>query len=192
MSFHTSCSCPAMPVLAALALAVTFTAHSAAPPPPVVSPEVAADRQITFRIRAPQAETVQLSSSGDIPGIGFGQARPLTQGDDGVWEVTVGPLAPGAYRYSFNVDGVSVVDPRNPRTSESNETTWSFVQVPGADWLDTQDVPRGAVAQITYWSSTLQRFRRLHVYTPAFKEASKKGDRRRPSECSSTALAKSW
>jgi enterochelin esterase-like enzyme len=80
--------------------------------------------------------------------------------------VTVGPLDPGAYRYHFNVDGVTVLDPRNTRTSESNETVWSLVHVSGADWLDTRDVPRGAVSQVTYWSSTLDRFRRLHVYTP--------------------------
>src|SRR5215831_15474367 len=134
--------------------------------PRVVSPEVSAERQITFRILAPKAEAVQLASSGDIPGIGFGQSKALTKGTNGVWEVTVGPLAPGAYRYSFNVDGVVVVDPRNPRTSESNENTWSLVQVPGADWMDTTDVPHGAVSAVTYWSSTLKRFRRLHVYTP--------------------------
>ncbi len=134
--------------------------------PPVVSPEVAADRRVTFRILAPQAEAVLLASSGDIPGIGFGQPKSLTKGTNGVWEVTLDPLAPGAYRYSFNVDGVVVVDPRNPRTSESNENTWSLVTVPGAEWMDTRDVPHGAVAQVTYWSSTLNRFRRLHVYTP--------------------------
>jgi len=90
----------------------------------------------------------------------------MSKGTNGVWEVTVGPIPPGAYRYSFNVDGIIVVDPRNPKTSESNENTWSLVQVPGADWMDTREVPHGAVSAVTYWSSTLKRFRRLHVYTP--------------------------
>jgi enterochelin esterase family protein len=142
-------------------------------PPLVVSPEVSPDRHITFRILASKAEAVQLASSGDIPGIGFGQAKTLTKGTNSVWEVTVGPLPPGAYRYGFNVDGVTVVDPRNPKTSESNENTWSLVQVPGADWLDTKDVPHGAVSEVTYWSSTLKRFRRLHVYTPPGYESTK-------------------
>ena len=133
--------------------------------PQVISPEVSTNRQVTFRIHAPKAETVQLGGS-DIPGSAFGQSKGLTKGTNDVWEVTVGPLAPGAYRYNFNVDGVSVIDPRNPQTSESNENTWSLVQVPGADWLDTKDVPHGAVSAVTYWSSTLKRFRRLHVYTP--------------------------
>jgi enterochelin esterase family protein len=32
--------------------------------------------------------------------------------------------------------------------------------------MDVQDVPHGAISQVTYWSSVLKRFRRLHVYTP--------------------------
>jgi len=159
-------------VLVALAMVPSSQAQFGGPQrPQVVSPEVSLDRQVTFRILAPKAETVQLASSGDIPGIGFGQSKALTKATNGVWEVTVGPLPPGAYRYSFNVDGVTVVDPRNPKTSESNENTWSLVQVPGADWMDTRDVPHGAISEVTYWSSVLKRFRRLHVYTPPGYEA---------------------
>src|SRR5262249_21626372 len=139
--------------------------------PQVTSPEISAERKITFRILAPKAESVRLASSGDIPGVGFGQAKEMTKGSNGVWEVTVGPLPPGAYRYCFNVDGVIVIDPRNPKTSESNENTWSLVHLPGADWMDTKDVPHGAVSEVTYWSSTLKGFRRLHVYTPPGYEA---------------------
>ena len=159
-------------LLTAFALVPLGQAQPRGPQPPqFASPEVLPDRQVALRIFAPKAETVQLGSSGDIPGIGWGQAKALTKGTNGVWEVTVGPLDPGAYRYSFNVDGLAVVDPRNPKTSESNENTWSLLQVPGADWLDTKDVPHGAVAEVTYWSGTLKRFRRLHVYTPPGYEA---------------------
>lgn len=148
-----------------LSVFATFAATESQPRAPrVVSPEISADREVTFRIHAPKAETVQLVSGGDIPGLGQGKA--LTKGTNDVWEVTLGPLPAGAYRYRFNVDGLLVVDPRNPKTSESNENTWSLVYVPGADWLDTKDVPHGAVSSVTYWSTTLKRFRRLHVYTP--------------------------
>jgi enterochelin esterase family protein len=105
--------------------------------------------------------------------MGLGQNTALTKSSNGVWEITVGPIDPGAYRYNFNVDGVTVIDPRNPATSESNENTWSLVQVPGADWMDTKDLPHGAVAEVTYWSSTLKRFRRMHVYTPPGYESGK-------------------
>src|SRR2546426_11731260 len=79
--------------------------------PQVVSPEVSADRRITFRILAAKAEAVRLSG-GDIPGNGQGAA--MTKGTNGVWEVTLGPIDPGTYRYNFNVDGVAVIDPRSP------------------------------------------------------------------------------
>jgi enterochelin esterase-like enzyme len=158
----------AFAILGNLVASATLTSATAqepgrAFPPPVVSPEVAADKKATFRIHAPKAESVKLSGS-DIPGLGRGTA--MTKSDAGVWEATVGPLAPGAYRYSFDVDGLTVVDPRNPSTSESNSNTWSLVYVPGADLQDLKDVPHGAVAQVNYHSSTLKRPRRMHVYTP--------------------------
>lgn len=131
--------------------------------PQVVSPEVSSDRHVTFRILAPKAETVLLSGS-DIPDVGRGVAMSKDAND--VWEVKLGPIDPGAYRYNFNVDGVSVIDPRNPSTSESNRNTWSLVYVPGADFMDIKDVAHGAVAEVTYYSKSLQRFRRMHVYTP--------------------------
>lgn len=151
-------------LLTVLFSAVTVFAQAPRPGGPrVVSPEIAADRQITFRILAPRAESVRLSGS-DIPGLG--QGAQMKKSEEGVWEVTVGPVDPGAYRYNFNVDGVSVIDPRNPATSESNANAWSLVYVPGAEFMDTRDVPRGAIAEVTYYSRSLQRFRRMHIYTP--------------------------
>ena len=138
--------------------------------PQVVSPEVSADRHITFRILAPKAEAVRLSG-GDIPG--NNQGAEMKKGTNGVWEVTLGPIDPGAYRYNFNVDGVSVIDPRSPATSESNNNIWSLVQVPGSDFMDTGEVPHGAVSAVTYYSKSLGKFRRMHVYTPPGYESGK-------------------
>lgn len=151
-------------ILAGLFLMSTASAQMRQQGPQVVSPEVKADRTVAFRILAPKAEAVKLSA-GDIPGIG--QGAEMTKNAEGVWEVTLGPIEPGAYRYNFNVDDVSVIDPRNPATSESNANTWSLVYVPGSDFMDTKDVPHGAVAEVTYYSKSLQKFRRMHVYTPA-------------------------
>ena len=142
----------------------------AQPGPQVTSPEVSADGKVTFRILAPKAQAVRLSG-GDIPG--NGQGASMTQGTNEVWEVTLGPIQPGAYRYNFNVDGVTVIDPRNPATSESNANTWSLVHVPGSDFMDTRDVPHGAVCAVNYYSKSLQRFRRMQVYTPPGYESGK-------------------
>jgi len=131
--------------------------------PALVSPEVSAERRITFRIAAPQAQAVRVSG-GDIPGLG--QNGVMAKGENGVWTFSSAPVPPGAYRYNINVDGVAVIDPRNPLTSVSNNNVWSLALVPGSDIFDTKQVPHGAVASVTYYSAPLQRHRRMHVYTP--------------------------
>ena len=136
--------------------------------PAVISVEILPDRQVTFRISAPQANNVRFTSS-DI--FNLGPKSQMTKNDNGVWETTVGPLEPGAYRYNFNVDGVSTTDPQSPLISESNTHVQSLMYVPGSDLMDTKNVPHGAVAEITYYSTALSRFRRMHVYTPPGYEA---------------------
>ena len=39
--------------------------------------------------------------------------------------------------------------------------------------MDTKDVPRGAVAAVTYYSKALGKFRRMHIYTPPGYESGK-------------------
>jgi enterochelin esterase family protein len=145
--------------------------RSAPPPTPpvamqrgssVVSPEVSPDRRIVFRILAPQAKTLGLRTS-DIPGLP--RAGPaFAKDEDGVWSATIGPVEPGAYRYTFTVDGVSTLDPRNSAAAECN--AWSLVYVPGAEFMETANVPHGKVASVTYYSTALSHFQRMHVYTP--------------------------
>jgi len=64
--------------------------------PAILSPEVKADRSIVFRILAPKAEKVTLNTS-DIPS--KYKPRDLTKAETGIWELTVGPVEPGTYRY---------------------------------------------------------------------------------------------
>jgi enterochelin esterase family protein len=130
---------------------------------PLLSPEILTNRQIAFRILAPNARDIKLSC-GDLPG--YGSRPELTKGTNGVWELIVGPVDPGAYRYNFDLDGVPVIDPRNPATAESFNNVWSLCYVPGAEFMDTKNVRHGAVATVTYYSTALKQFRRMHVYTP--------------------------
>jgi len=136
--------------------------------PAVVSPDVQADRRVTFRILAPNAQKVELRTPGDIPGIGGRGGTPLqfTKSSEGVWEATTAAIPAGAYRYTFVVDGVTVADSRNPVTSQTNTTVYSLAVVPGSDVFDTKNVPHGAVASVHYYSSALGGTRRMHVYTP--------------------------
>src|SRR5262245_29482931 len=75
--------------------------------PQIVSPEVQPDRRVTFRLRAPEAKQVTVS------GEWGGGARTMTRDEGGTWTVTVGPLEPEIYGYSFNVDGFQTLDPGN-------------------------------------------------------------------------------
>src|SRR3954465_8901272 len=103
-----------------LALPARAQGPNANRPPEFASTEVSPERKVTFRVHAPKAEGVRLGSS-DLPGVG--PAAEMKKRDNGVWETTVGPAPAGAYRYAFQVDGLTVNDPRNPATSESNANT---------------------------------------------------------------------
>lgn len=149
-------------------LARTSTAQEGRPqrPPEFVSPEVKADGSVTLRVFAPQAKAVRLAG-GDLPKPNpFGPGPELKKAENGVWEVTVEKVRPGAYRYKFNMDGLEVADPKNPAASESLDTSWSLFTVPGSPVADLKEVPHGAVAAVPYFSKSLKKFRRMHVYTP--------------------------
>ncbi len=132
--------------------------------PAVVSPEVHPDRTVTLRILAPLAKSVTLT--GEI--IGTKPPAPLTPDADGVWSVTLGPLEPEIYSYAFNVDGMSVIDPRTSYVKPSG-TYNSQVVVPGdgPQFYDARPVPHGDLRIVMYEAKTLDgRSRRMRVYTP--------------------------
>jgi enterochelin esterase family protein len=129
----------------------------------VSSPEVAPDRRVTFRLRAPEAKKVTVS--GD-----FGSDADLAKGDDGVWSVTVGPLAPELYVYFFVVDGVRLTDPANPQVKIGfvTTTTTSLLTVAGdaPAFYDVQPVPHGELRTVIYPSTSNGVTRELIVYVP--------------------------
>jgi enterochelin esterase family protein len=132
--------------------------------PKIVSPDVAADRRVTFRVLAPNAHDVALTGE-------FMQgSRNLSKNEDGVWSVTVGPLEPEIYNYNVTVDGLRTIDPANPnvKTGSTPSTIASILEVrgDGPAFYDAQRVPHGEVRTHWYESKTLNSVRRLTVYTP--------------------------
>src|SRR5436189_5951501 len=86
---------------AGLALCLTSSISFAQSRPPAVrSPEVQADRKVTFRILAPEAKAVTINGDWMPPSTQV----PLIKDDHGVWSVTLGPLASGISIYNFTVD----------------------------------------------------------------------------------------
>jgi enterochelin esterase family protein len=150
-------------LFALLALMVPLAAL-AQTPAPYTSPEVHADRKVTFRIQAPRAAEVTFEGDWLLPG----DKPRLTAGDKGVWSVTLGPLPPGVFIYSFKVDGVPTPDPLNPDVKLRARSAGSFVRIAGdtpAFW-DTRDVPHGAVEINWHRSAVLGQTRQVFVYTP--------------------------
>jgi enterochelin esterase family protein len=156
--------------------------------PAVVSPQIESDGRVTFRIYAPQASAVTVT--GDLSqglvaaeGAGEGPAAPpadaqgrgpagppaatMTKGADGIWAgTTIRRIKPGAWRYLFNVDGVTTVDSRNVNVSPNQTQVQSIFYVPG-DFSETRDVPHGSVSSVRYVAATLGNARReMYVYTP--------------------------
>jgi enterochelin esterase family protein len=130
---------------------------------PVRSPQILADRRVTFQLRAPKASEVVLA--GQWPS----GRTPMAKDANEVWSVTVGPVPTGVWEYSFQVDGLQMIDPGNPAIKPQREPRTSILHVPGQPPLphDFQDVPHGAVHQHCYLSKSLGRLRELVVYTPS-------------------------
>jgi enterochelin esterase-like enzyme len=129
----------------------------------ITSPEVASDRRVTFRLRAPEAKVVTVS--GD-----FGSDTPMQKSEDGLWSVSVGPLDPEMYVYYFTVDGVRLLDPSNAQVKIGyvTSTTTSLLTVPGGTpaFYDVQDVPHGEIRTLLYKSKSNGVTRELTVYLP--------------------------
>lgn len=133
----------------------------AQPPRPVrvVSPEVNPDHSVTFRYRAPGAQKVTVNREG-------GQPLEMRKDDSGVWSVTTPPLEPDMYGYTFNVDGVNVIDPVNPLMKPNLLNTSSMVAIPGNNPWDAAAVPRGVLHHHFYRSDVVGDQRDFYVYTP--------------------------
>ena len=140
-----------------------------APPPPdtLVSPEVHADKRLTFRLRAPRASEVAVAGEWARPGAAANTPQKMTRDGEGVWSITVGPVEPNIYIYVFHVDGMVLTDPVNPLVKLRARTSASMVEVPGGMPWEVRDVPHGALETHTHASAVLAgATRQVVVYTP--------------------------
>lgn len=127
----------------------------------LISPEIHADRRVTFRLRAPDAKVVEVAG---IDGLGPAE---MAKDKNHVWSVTIGPLDPELYSYTFRVDGAEHVDPSN-RDLKKWLSCASMLEVPGDPPLlhERQVTKHGVLHHHFYDSGTTQSQRGLFVYTP--------------------------
>ena len=151
-------------------LALFAAAATAQPPAAVVSPEVHADRTVTFRLEAPRV------SSAAVTGEFTAKPVEMHQAGNGLWEATVGPLAPEIYNYNFVIDGMKTIDVSNARvkTGSTPSTIQSILIVPGDQpaFYDPRSVPHGTVEERWYPSKSLDSLRRVLIYLPPGYQAS--------------------
>lgn len=151
-------------IVAALMLSFVWSSAAARAQraPVVVSPEISADRRVTFRLYAPNASTVTVSGEWSS-----GNAMPMAKDASGLWSVETGPIAAESYFYSFNVDGARIDDPANPRRNVL------LVPGPESSMYEIKDVPHGDIRAVWYSSPTMKTRRRMLVYTPPGYDTSK-------------------
>jgi enterochelin esterase-like enzyme len=154
-------------LLASSAYTAAFSQQPQRQPTPndaLVSTEVLSDHRVTFRIYAPKASDVTLRGDWmETP-----TPVQLEKNDQGVWSATVGPLAPDFYSYSFNVDGVRTLDPKNPTIKQGVNSVDNMFFLDGAEaaFQDNKPVPHGEIRKVWYQSTTLATQRRMHIYFP--------------------------
>jgi len=121
-------------------------------------PAVDAQARATFRVKAPDAQKVQVS---------VGATYDLVKGDDGYWMVTTKPLAVGFHYYWLLIDGVPADDPASETFFGVGRMSGGIeVPSPGEDFYELKAVPHGEVRERWYTSNTSGLTRHCFVYTP--------------------------
>lgn len=137
--------------------------------PGALSPSIHTDGRVTFALKAPRANSLQVAG-GD--GLGRGPF-PMTKGADGTWSVTIPRPVPGFHYYWFVLDGVSVNDPGSETYfGYGKETSGIEIPEPGADFYEVKSVPHGEAREKWYLSRTTAQWRHALVYTPPGYEKS--------------------
>ena len=92
----------------------------------------------------------------------------MEKDDSGIWSVTTEPLEPDYYGYTFQADGVGLLDPGNSLFKPNLLGMNSMLHVPGPASLpwETNDVPHGEVHHHFYKSPIIGDDRDYFVYTP--------------------------
>lgn len=121
-------------------------------------PRILPDNRVIFRVKAPDAQRVQID---------LAKKYDMVKDTAGVWQVTTDPVSEGFHYYSLVLDGVPVADP-------SSETFYgmgrmaSGIEIPyeGEDYCAINDVPHGEIRIHEYYSTVLNMWRQVYVYSP--------------------------
>ncbi len=121
-------------------------------------PQILPDSRVVFRIKAPDAQKVQID---------LGKKYDMIKDTGGYWIVTTDSISEGFHYYSLLIDAVALVDP-------SSETFYgmgrmaSGIEIPfkGDDYYAIKDVPHGDIRIKKYYSAVTRSWRDMYIYTP--------------------------
>jgi enterochelin esterase-like enzyme len=153
-----------LPILAFAQTPAAMPAAASPASPPYVSPEVHADGTATLRLRATNAEKVDVTVEG--------ATTSMQKDADGLWTATTPALAPEIYNYRFVVDGNAMLDPRNTAVTNNLLGLTNNFTIPGnppEPW-ELQSIPHGIVEHHFYTSQVVLGLSNnqsdYYVYTP--------------------------
>ena len=120
-------------------------------------PQVDSERRATFRVVAPNAQSVKVNLGGGT----------LHKDPNGVWTGTTKALDPGFHYYWLVIDGVNAAD-SSSQSFFGVSRMWSGIEIPekGVDFYDLKDVPHGEIRIRQYLSKVTKAWRRSFIYTP--------------------------
>lgn len=145
----------------AIIAAFTMSAQQGFMAPPVHSPDIAKDGSVTFKVKAPNADTVRLIIDSRLDTL-------MKHTGNETWSITLRDLEPDLYMYYFIIDGVKAIDNENAQVLRDVRTVMNtFVLDPNGDCpVAVHDVPHGTVEAVWYDSPTLNAKRRMMIYLP--------------------------
>jgi enterochelin esterase-like enzyme len=122
-------------------------------------PQILPDSRAIFRVKAPNAQKVQLD---------LVKKYDMVKNSEGIWEVTTDSLSEGFHYYSLLVDGMALADPAS-ETFYGMGRMASGIEVPfkGDGYYAEKDVPHGEICIKRYFSTVFNSWRQFYVYKPA-------------------------
>ncbi len=168
---YTGQPCADLFVLAGL-LSFTVLAQQ---PKPGTTTTANPDGSVTFRYSNAGAQAVNVETDA------VAKPLPMQKGENGLWTATTPPLKPEHYGYSFQVDGVTMLDPLNHTIRPNILGLSSDILVPGnpAEPWELTPIPHGNLTRHMYRTKVGQNLPATQepyiVYTPPGYDAKKAG-----------------
>ncbi|MCF0069664.1 esterase [Dyadobacter sp. CY261] len=127
-------------------------------------PQILPDNRVVFRVKAPQAQKVQVD---------LGKKYDMIKDTAGVWSATTDSVGEGFHYYSLLIDGVALADPAS-ETFYGMGRMASGIEIPfrGGGYYAMREVPHGDVRIRRYLSKASNAWREMYIYTPPGYDAS--------------------